>query len=129
MTLSRAAGQPGLGKRLLPGVAGFSGYRRSWLWPDLLAGAAIAAYLIPQVLAYAQIADLPAMTGLVAACGALSAYALWGSSRQLSVGPESTTALLTAVIVAPLAGGDLLRYASLAASLAIVVGVLCSLCR
>lgn len=130
MTVNRAgAGQPSLGKRMLPGVANLAGYQRSWLRSDLLAGVAVAAYLIPQVMAYAEIAGLPAVTGLVAACAALSCYALWGSSRQLSVGPESTTALMTAAIVAPLAGGDPLRYAGLAAGLALAVGVWCLLGR
>lgn len=78
-------------------------------------------------MAYAEIAGLPAVTGLVAACGALTIYAVLGSSWQLSVGPESTTALMTAATVAPLAGGDPLRYATLAAGLAIAVGVLCLL--
>ena len=115
--------------RLLPGVAALRGYQRCWLRGDLLAGLAVAAYLIPQVMAYAEIAGLPAVTGLVAACGALAIYAVLGSSRQLSVGPESTTALMTAAAVAPLAGGDPVRYATLAAGLAIVVGVLCLLAR
>ena len=52
-------------------------------------------------------------------------YAVFGSSRQLSVGPESTTALMTATAVAPLAAGDPGRYAALAAALAVVVGLLC----
>ena len=56
-------------------------------------------------------------------------YALLGSSRQLSMGPESTTALMTAVAVTPLAAGDPARYGSLAAGLAIVVGALCLLAR
>jgi MFS superfamily sulfate permease-like transporter len=129
MTLNEAAGWAELGKRLLPGVAGVRGYQRSWLRGDLLAGLVVAAYLIPQVMAYAEIAGLPAMTGLVAACGALSVYAVLGSSRQLSVGPESTTALMTAATVAPLAGGDPLRYATLAAGLTVAVGVLCLLAR
>ena len=109
------AGQAKLGSRLLPGVAALRGYQRSWLRGDLLAGLAVAAYLIPQVMAFAEIAGLPAVTGLVAACGALGVYAVLGSSRQLSVDPESTTALMTAAAVAPLAGGDSLRYATLAA--------------
>jgi SulP family sulfate permease len=105
------------------------GYDRSWLKGDALAGIAVAAYLVPQVMAYAEIAGLPAASGLAAACGALVIYAVLGSSRQLSVGPESTTALLTAVAVAPLAAGDPARYGMLAAGLAVVVGVLCLLAR
>ncbi len=114
--------------RLAPGVAVLAGYRRGWLRGDLLAGATVAAYLIPQVMAYATIAGLPPVTGLWAVLPALAAYAVFGSSRQLSVGPESTTALLTATVVAPLAGGDPGRYARLAAGLAVVVGLLGVLC-
>lgn len=116
-------------QRVAPSLVVLLGYRRAWLRGDLLAGMAVAAYLIPQVMAYADIAGLPAVTGLVAICGALTCYAVFGSSRQLSVGPESTTALLTAVAIAPLAGGDPARYAALAAGLALLVGVLCLLGR
>jgi high affinity sulfate transporter 1 len=101
-----------------------AGYRRVWLRGDLLAGVTVAAYLIPQVMAYATIAGLAPVAGLWAVLPALAVYALFGSSRQLSVGPESTTALLTATVVAPLAAGDPARYARLAAGLAVVVGVL-----
>ncbi len=113
----------------LPGVDVLRGYRRSWLRGDVLAGVAVAAYLVPQVMAYAEIAGVPAASGLAGACAALVVYAVLGSSRQLSVGPESTTALLTAVAVAPLAAGDPARYGALAAGLALVVGALCLLAR
>src|SRR5262245_30520335 len=75
-------------------------------------------------MAYAGVAGLPPVAGLWAIMPALAAYALLGSSRQLSVGPESTTALMTATVVAPLAAGDAGRYAGLAAALAVVVGLL-----
>src|SRR4051794_18504359 len=80
-------------------------------------------------MAYAAVAGLPPVVGLWAVSVALVVYALVGSSRQMSVGPESTTALLTAVVVAPLAAGDPERYAALAAALALVVGGLCLLAR
>ncbi|MFC6599636.1 SulP family inorganic anion transporter [Kitasatospora paranensis] len=108
----------------LPGLSVFRGYRRSWLRGDLLAGGTVAAYLVPQVMAYAGVAGLPPVAGLWAILPALGVYALLGSSRLLSVGPESTTALMTATVVGPLAGGDAERYAVLAATLAVVVGVL-----
>ncbi|NKQ51817.1 sulfate permease [Amycolatopsis sp. K13G38] len=111
--------------RLLPGLAQYRGYRREWLRGDLLAGVTVAAYLIPQVMAYAKIAGLPPATGLYTTIGPLAVYAVLGSSRQVSVGPESTTALLTATALAPLAAGDPGRYAVLATALALVVGVLC----
>jgi high affinity sulfate transporter 1 len=109
----------------LPRLTAIAGYRRSWLRGDVLAGLTVAAYLVPQVMAYATLAGLPPVTGLWAIMPALVAYALLGSSRQLSIGPESTTALMTAVAVGPLAGGDPVRYAALAAALAVLVGALC----
>jgi SulP family sulfate permease len=115
--------------RLLPGLARFRGYERSWLRGDVLAGVTVAAYLVPQVMAYAVIAGLPPVVGLWAITGSLLVYAVVGSSRQLSVGPESTTALMTAAAIAPLAAGDPRRYAALAAGLAILVGVICLVAR
>ncbi|UXY26270.1 SulP family inorganic anion transporter [Streptomyces sp. HUAS TT20] len=109
----------------VPGLAVLLRYRRSWLRGDLLAGATVAAYLVPQVMAYAGVAGLPPVTGLWAILPALALYALFGSSRLLSVGPESTTALMTATVVGPLAAGDSGRYAMLAAALAVTVGLLC----
>lgn len=103
-------------------------YDRGWLRGDVLAGATVAAYLIPQVMAYSGLAGLPPVAGLWAALPALALYALLGSSRQLSVGPESTTALMTATVIAPLAAGDPGRYAALAAGLAVIVGLLCLVC-
>jgi len=111
--------------RFAPGLHRLRHYERAWLRPDVFSGIAVAAYLIPQVMAYAEVAGLPPVVGLWAISAALLVYAFLGSSRQLSVGPESTTALMTAVIVAPLAAGDPARYAALAAALALVVGGLC----
>jgi len=112
-------------RRTAPGVAVLAGYRRTWLRGDLLAGVTVAAYLVPQVMAYAGVAGLPPVAGLWAILPALVLYALLGSSRLLSVGPESTTALMTATVVGPLAAGDAGRYAVLASALAIAVGLLC----
>jgi sulfate permease, SulP family len=100
-------------------------YDRAWLRGDVIAGVTVAAYLIPQVMAYAGVAGLSPVEGLWSSIVALLAYALFGSSRRLSIGPESTTALLTAAAVAPLAGGDPGRYATLAAALAVMVGLVC----
>ncbi|MFJ4316581.1 SulP family inorganic anion transporter [Streptomyces lavendulae] len=102
----------------------FHGYRAAWLRGDVPAGITVAAYLVPQVMAYAGVAGLPPVVGLWAALPAMVLYALSGSSRLLSVGPESTTALMTAVAVGPLAAGDPARYAVLSAALAVVVGLL-----
>ena len=100
------------------------GYRRSWLRGDLLAGVTVAAYLVPQVMAYARVAGLRPAAGLWAAVPALVIYAAIGSSRSLSFGPEATTALMTATAIGPLAGGNPARYAALAATLALLAGVM-----
>ena len=103
------------------------GYQRGWLRGDLLAGITITAYLIPQVMAYAEVARLPPVVGLWAAIGALIAYAALGSSPQLSVGPESTTALMTGAALASLSLTSRQQYADFASALAIVVACACLL--
>ncbi|MDQ7993765.1 MAG: SulP family inorganic anion transporter [Propionicimonas sp.] len=114
------------GRSWAPGLAVLTGYDRTWLRGDLLAGATVAAYLVPQVMAYAEIAGLPAVVGLWAAIPSMLVYAVIGGSPQLSIGPESTTALLTAAGVGALvAGAGADRYAEVAALLAIAVGVVC----
>ena len=75
-----------------PRVAVLRRYDRVWLRGDVLAGITVAAYLVPQVMAYAEVAGLPASPACGPSPAALLVYALLGSSRQLSVGPESTTA-------------------------------------
>lgn len=80
------------------------GYQRSWLRGDLIAGVTVAAYLVPQVMAYADVTGLPPVTGLWTALPALACYAVLGSSRLVPLGPESTTALMTAVAIGLAAG-------------------------
>ena len=118
----RAADPPSRLDAVLPGLRVLRGYRRVWLRGDVVAGVTVAAYLVPQVMAYASLAGLPPVAGLWGILLPLAGYALVGSSRQLSVGPESTTALLTVAVIAPIAAGDPGRYAVLAAGLALVVG-------
>lgn len=114
-------------ERYLPGIAVLRRYERPWLRGDLLAGVTVAAYLVPQVMAYAAIAGLPAVVGLWSILVPLALYAIVGASRQLSAGPESTTALMTAAGVGALVGaaGGSERYAEVAALLAIGVGLVC----
>jgi len=114
---------------LLPGLAVLRRYERPWLRGDVLGGVTVAAYLVPQVMAYAAVAGLDPVVGLWASVGPLLVYTLLGSSRRLSVGPESTTALMTAAAVGAMTAGDPERYASAAAALAIVVGAVCLLGR
>ena len=106
------------------GLAVLRGYRRRWLRGDLIAGVTVAAYLVPQVMAYATVAGVDPVAGLWAALPALVIYAVLGSSRSLSMGPEATTALMTAIAIGPLAAGHSQRYAALAASLALLVGLM-----
>jgi SulP family sulfate permease len=101
-------------------------YDRSWLRGDLLAGVTVAAYLVPQVMAYAAIAGIPPVYGLVSCLAPIVAYAVFGGSRQLSVGPESTTALMTAAgagAIVAVVGVE--RYLDVVAALAVAVGVFC----
>jgi SulP family sulfate permease len=100
------------------------GYERTWLRGDVLAGVTVTAYLIPQVMAYAEVAGVPSEAALWAVVGGLTVYVVLGSSRQLSVGPESTTSLMTATALGSLvAVGD--DRVPLAAALALMVGVFC----
>ena len=103
-------------------------YQRDWWRWDVMAGVTVTAYLVPQVLAYAQVAGLPPVTGLWAAVGALVGYSLVGTSRILSVGPESSSALMTATALAsvPAAATD---PVGVAATLGILVALLCVIGR
>ena len=114
---------------LRPGVEALRSGDRRLLIGEAVAGLTVAAYLVPQVLAYAEVAGLAPVAGLWAAAAAITAYLLLGSSRQLSIGPESTTALMTAIAVAPLAAGDPTRYTALAAALALMVAAVCLVAR
>jgi sulfate permease, SulP family len=109
----------------LPGLRQLWGYQKSWLRGDILAGFTVAAYLIPQCMAYGELVGVPPVVGLWTILPALLVYALVGSSRQLSVGPESTTAVMTAAAIAPLLLADGSNYGVLTATLAILVGAIC----
>ncbi len=106
----------------VPGIRLARSYQRSWLRPDLLAAVTVWALLVPQALAYAQLAKVDPVVGLYAAMGAAVGYVLLGGVRSMNVGPEATVALLTASVVAPLAAGDPGRYLALAGALALVAG-------
>ncbi len=112
---------------LTPGLRRLRNYQPSWLRGDVLAGVTVAAYLVPQCMAYAELAGVAPVAGLWAILPPMLLYALIGSSPQLSVGPESTTAVMTAAAIAPIAAGDAGAYASLASLLALFVGLACLL--
>jgi sulfate permease, SulP family len=107
-------------RRVLPGAADLVRYRRVWLRPDLLAGLAVWAVLVPQGLAYGELAGLSPVAGLYTALGGILLYALLGSSRYANVGPESSIAVVTAAYVGGLVSDDPERAAALAALLSLV---------
>lgn len=110
--------------RSLPELVRRGDYQRSWLRPDVLAGLTVAAMLVPQAMAYAELGGLPPSAGFRAALVALPIYALIGTSRHLGAGPEPGTAILAAAAAVQLAGGDPTRYAALMATIAGLVGVI-----
>ena len=97
-------------------------YRREWLHRDVVAGLVLTALLVPQGMAYAELAGLPAVTGLYATVVPLVAYALFGPSRILVLGPDSALAPLVAAAVIPVAGADASERVALAGLLALIVG-------
>ncbi|MCP4307661.1 MAG: sulfate permease [bacterium] len=108
-----------------PGLDRLLHYERSWLRADLLGGLTVGAMLIPQSMAYAELAGMPPEAGFYAVLLALLAYAFVGSSRHLGVGPEPGTAILAAAAVGGMAAGDPVRYAALMAALALMVAAVC----
>ncbi|MCJ7536324.1 MAG: SulP family inorganic anion transporter [Anaerolineales bacterium] len=115
--------------RFIPGLALFSGVNPAQLRTELIVAVTVFAVLVPSAMAYGDLAGVTPVAGLYVALGAMVMYALFGTSKQLVTGPEATTAIMTAAAIAPLAGGDPLRYAALAALAAILVGVLALLAR
>ena len=81
-------------ERWVPGLRMVRTYQRQWLRPDLVAGVVLAAILVPQGMAYAELAGLPAVTGLYTTVACLVGYAVFGPSRVLVLGPDSSVCLL-----------------------------------
>ncbi len=111
-------------KKLVPTAGWLRNYRRANLGGDLSAGLIVAVMLIPQGMAYAMLAGLPPVVGLYASTIPLIFYALFGSSRQLAVGPVALVSLLTLTGVSTLAKPDSGEFVALAALLALMVGVI-----
>lgn len=109
--------------RLVPIVGWLPGYRRPDLTADLRAGATVGVLVIPQAMAYAALAGVPPIAGLYAAMVSLVVYAIFGTSRFISVGPVAIDSLLTAAAVAPLANGDADRYVLLTGLLTVLIGI------
>ena len=100
-------------------------YRASWLAHDVAAGLVLTTILVPVGIAYATASGLPGIYGLYATIVPLVAYAIFGPSRILVLGPDSSLAAIILAITLPLSGGDPLRAATLAAGMAIVSGLVC----
>jgi len=111
-------------KSALPITQWLPNYQRARLRPDIMAGLAVWAMTVPQALAYAGIAGVPPVYGLYAVPLAMVAYAVFGTSRTLCVGPESAIAIISAVTVGALAVGNPNEFIALTSLLALIVGVL-----
>ncbi len=111
--------------RYIPFLHTLRTYDRSWLRGDLAAGATVFAVLVPSALAYGELAGLDPVAGIYAAMGAMLGYALFGTSRQAVLGPDASLPLMVVAAVAPLAAGDPVRYAALAATTALLAGLIC----
>jgi high affinity sulfate transporter 1 len=106
-----------------PVFRSLDGYRWTWLPRDVTAGILVVAIAIPLSMGMAEVAGMPPIAGLYSCVLPLIAYALFGSSRQLVIALDASTAAMVALAVAPLAGGDAARYAALAGLLALLVGL------
>src|SRR5499425_466920 len=109
--------------RLLPILDWIPGYQREWLLPDVLAGVALWAVMVPEGMAYAGIVGVPPIMGLYTIVPALLAYALLGTSRQLVVGPDTATGLISAVTVGAIAVQGPAESDSLTSTLAVLIGI------
>lgn len=114
----------GLSRRI-PLLATLRGYQRDWLWHDIVAGLVLTAILVPVGMGYAAASGLPAICGLYATIVGLIAYAVFGPSRILVLGPDSALAGLIAATILPLAAGNADKAVALASMLAVLSGVLC----
>jgi high affinity sulfate transporter 1 len=109
-------------QRLLPVLVWLPAYRRQALLPDLLAGCAVWAVMVPEAMAYAGIVGVPAIMGLYTIVPPLIAYALLGSSRLLVVGPDTATGLISALTVGAIAAQGTANFNTLTSTLAILIG-------
>src|SRR6201987_5368450 len=115
-----------MGGGFAPGLALLRSYQRRWLRSDVVAGLVLTALLVPQGMAYAELAGLPPITGLYTSILCLVGYAVFGPSRILVLGPDSSLGPMIAATIIPLigAGGDPKRAIALASMLAIMVAAI-----
>src|SRR3954470_8345400 len=125
MTSARTADRLAAVRPHVPGLRVLMDYRKGWIRSDLIAGVVLAAILVPQGMAYAELAGLPTVTGLYTTVACLVAYAIFGPSRVLVLGPDSSVSPLILAAITPLvvAGGDPGTAIALAGMLAILVGL------
>jgi high affinity sulfate transporter 1 len=123
---SKAADQTGW-SRWLPGLRMLRGYQLAWLPHDIFAGLVLTTMLVPVGIAYAEASGLPGIYGLYATIVPLLAYAVFGPSRILVLGPDSSLAAVILAVVLPLSGGDPHRAVALAGMMALVSGAVCIL--
>src|SRR5689334_16205068 len=109
--------------RFLPVLDWIPGYRRDWLLPDVLAGLALWAVMVPEGMAYAGIVGVPPIMGLYTIVPALLAYAILGTSRQLVVGPDTATGLISAVTIGAVASQGTPEFNALTSTLAVLIGI------
>ena len=121
---SAQSAEGGLG-RWLPGLQTLRCYELSWLRSDVVAGLVLTTMLVPVGIAYAEASGVPGIYGLYATIVPLLAYALFGPSRILVLGPDSSLAAVILAVVAPLSAGDPQRAIEIAAMMAIVTGAIC----
>src|SRR4051794_487616 len=115
--------------RAAPGLPELLSYKRADVPADLVAGVSVAAVALPVGVAYAELAGFRPEAGLYASILPLLAYALFGTSRQLIVGPDAATCALVAAAVAPLAAGNPDSYVSLSMALTFLAGLFCIAAR
>ncbi|MEW7864870.1 SulP family inorganic anion transporter [Aeromonas diversa] len=111
--------------RWMPGLAALLRYERSWLAPDLRAGLSVAAVALPVAIAYAELTGVGAVVGLYSCILPMMVYALFGTSRQLIVGPDAATCAVIAAVVTPLAAGDPTKHWQLVMTMTAMTGVWC----
>ena len=115
-------------KTALPIIQWLPSYRSEWLRPDIVAGVTLAAYGIPVAVAYSSLAGLAPEAGLYCYLLGGIAYALFGTSRQLAIGPTSAISILIGSAIGGMATGDALRQSHLAAGVAILAGIIGLIC-
>src|SRR6059036_4205719 len=110
----------------VPGLQVISSYRRRWLLKDVIAGVVLTTLLVPQGMAYAELAGLPPITGLYTTILCLLGYAVFGPSRVLVLGPDSSLGPMIAATILPILGsnGSPERAIALASMLALIVGAI-----